>query len=193
MPRPTLLEVHDHMSRSFVPVALAMLAAATLPLLARADPYGDLLKIRSAFESARSWHASEQFSNGRTILIDYVAPNRWRIQPTSNVTEILIGNTVYMVSNGRTVRTPFGSPQIHQIVSQNWFRITPEVRRTLRDRGWRSVGGVRLHEYTFTADSMPVQLYAGTNDLPVRSYVRMTRGTVTILYSRYNAPISINP
>ncbi len=180
------------MSRSLI-FALATLAIAVPPILANADPYGDLVKVRAAFESAHSWHASERLSTGHTVLVDYVAPDRWRIVPVPNVTDVIIGNSLYMTAHGRTFHSPFISPQIHQLVNQNWLRITPEVKRTLRDRGWRSVGGARLHEYTFTADNIPVQLYVGANRLPARAIVTTKQGTVTILYSRYNAPITINP
>lgn len=182
------------MSKNVAIITFAtVLVAVMVPFAAEANAYADLNQVKAAFDSARSWHATERMSNGHTVMVDYVAPDRWRIQIAPNITEILIGNAVYMVMNGRTMHLAFAAPQIHQIVNQYWFRVTPEVRRTLRDRGWRNVGAMRLHEYTYTANGDPVQLYVGANALPERAIVQTRSGTITIIYSQYNARIAINP
>lgn len=163
-----------------------------VPAVALADAYGNLVKARNAFEAAKSWHAVEQV-NGRPVTLDYAAPDRWRIQVMPNITDVIIGRTAYMVRDGRSVRLPMVAPRVWQMVKQNWIVITPEVKRTLLDRGMRTIGGVRVHVYTFTANGNPVTAEIGGNDLPVRASVRTPKGTVNIRYSRYNAPISIRP
>lgn len=163
------------------------------PLAARAGAYADLSQAKAAFDATHSWHAVEQMSNGHTVILDHIVPDRWRIQLMPNMTEIMIGNDLYMVRNGQSMHMPMVMPQIQQMVNQNWLVITPEVKRTLRDLGMQNVGGVMLHAYSFTAHGDLVKLYLDKHHLPMRSVVKTTNGTITITYSQYNVPITIHP
>src|SRR5579863_5396051 len=91
-------------------------AAMLLALAALADPYSDLVKAHDAFKAAKSWHAVEHFSNGRTMTIDFSAPDRWRVQPMPNMTELIIGSDVYMVRNGKSMKMPMGGEMIRNQV-----------------------------------------------------------------------------
>jgi hypothetical protein len=164
-------------------------AAAFVPMAASADPYSDLSRSFAAFNAARSWHATEQMSTGQTILVDHVAPDRWRIQPTSNMTEVLIGDQVYM--NGRAI--PMVGGMIHSRLSSFQMPSSSDFRNTLKDLGWQSVNGVRAHAYSYTVQGVPETLYVGTNHLPLQAIVKTSQGTMTITYSQYNAPITIAP
>lgn len=174
------------------PIAV-LIGLTSVPFFAHADAYADLNKAKAAFDATHSWHAVEQMSNGHTVTLDHVAPDRWRIQMMPGMSEIMIGSDMYMVRNGQTMHMPMVMPQIQQMVNQNWLVITPEVKRTLRDLGMQNVGGVMLHAYSFIANGDLVKLYLDKNHLPMRSMVKTTNGTVTITYSQYNAPITINP
>lgn len=163
------------------------------PLAAHADAYADLSQARVAFAAVHSWHGVEQMSNGRTVIVDHVAPDRWRIQPMPNMTEILIGNDLYLIRDGKTMHMPFVMPQIQQMVNQNWLAEDAEIKRSARDLGTQSVDGTRLHGYSFTAKGVPVTMYLDSRHLPVRSIVTTAHGTVTTIYSQYNAAITITP
>ncbi len=163
------------------------------PLAAHANAYADLGKAKAAFDATHSWHAVERMSNDHTVTLDHVAPDRWRIQMMPGMSEIMIGNDMYMVRNGQTMHLPMVMPQIQQIVNEDWLTITPEVKRTLRDLGMQNVNGTAVHAYSYTANGDPVTLYLGRNHLPVHSVVHVTGGTVTITYSQYNTAITINP
>jgi hypothetical protein len=170
--------------------AACALAAILVPLTAAADAASDVDQVAAAFKAVHSFHAVEQLSSGHTILVDHVAPDRWRVQPSANVNEVVIGDSVYM--NGKLLPASVG-----QLVQSNLKSMavmaTDEVKRSVRDLGWQSVGGVRVHVYSFTANNVPETLYVGPNHLPVRAVVQIPNGTVTITYSRYNAPIVISP
>lgn len=163
------------------------------PCAARADAYVDLQQAKAAFDTVHSWHGVEQMSNGHTVTVDHVAPDRWRIQVMPNMTEILIGGDLYMIRDGKTMHMPFVMPQIQQIVNQNWVTVDPEVQRTARDLGMQTVNGVRLHAYSFTSKGAPVKLYLSSNHLPAVSVVTSSNDTVTITYSGYNSAITISP
>ncbi len=163
------------------------------PLAAHADAYADLQQARTAFDAVHSWHAVEQMSNGHTVTVDHVAPNRWRIQMMPNMSEILIGGNLYLIHDGKTMHMPFVMPQIQQIVNQNWLKIDPEVKRTAKDLGMQMVNGVRLHAYSFTSKGISVKLYLNKNHLPAVTVVTSSSGTVKIIYSGYNSAITISP
>ena len=178
----------------YISLALAALAAVA-PLRVQADAYGDLVRTRNAFLAAKSWHGSEVMPDGRTVIVDYVAPDRWRISPTPKITELLIGDTVYMSTNGKTTKLPIPGGMLQQTIAG--FKNMPasaDVKSSAKDRGTRMVGGQLVRVYTFTTKGVPATLYVGRSWLPVQNVVKTSQGNVTITYSRYNDPaIVIEP
>lgn len=157
--------------------------------LASENAHHALIKVQEAFLHARSWHVTEHFSNGKTVTVDYSAPDRWRIKPSQNVTELLIGNSVYMVSNGHTTRLPFGGFMVRKMITSVAFSARKDVQQP-RDLGTRTLNGQRVHVYTYLTRGTPVTLYVA-NGLPFESVVKNGDSTTTIVYSKYNARISI--
>jgi hypothetical protein len=173
-------------------VRVLFAAALFLPVAALADPAADLAKTITAFQQAKSWHADEHFSNGKTVKVDFVAPDRWRVQPAPNVSELVIGKDVYMVRNGHTMRLPFGGGMIRKLVKKfGTGKMTDEMRKSLRDLGMQTLHGKRVHVYSYTSQKIPETLYVGSNHLPVQVVVHNKKKTATIVYSKFNAPIRI--
>lgn len=102
-------------------------------------------------------------------------------------------HAVERISTGQTIHLPMVMPQVQQTVDRDCLEIQPEVRSTLRDLGMQSFNGATLREYTFTSNGYPVQLYLRTDSYPAASVVQTPNGSVTIAYSRYNAPLTIAP
>jgi hypothetical protein len=177
-------------------IALAIMltgAAALAPMTARADAYGDLLASMKAFAAATSWHAVEQMPGGHVVTVDYVAPDKWRIAPTPTMTELLIGNDVYMVRNGKSTHLPIPGSMLRATISRFDAQVPSDVKASAKDLGMQNVGGQMVHAYQFTSKGTPVVMYIGSNRLPVQSVVKDPKGNVTITYSQYNAPITISP
>jgi len=174
------------------PIAV-LVGLTSAPFFAHADAYADLGKAKAAFDATHSWHATELMSNGHTVTMDHVAPDRWRIQVMPGMTEIMIGNDMYIVRNGHTMHMPMVMPQIQQMVNQDWLTVTPEIKRTLRDLGMQTVNGILLHAYSYSANGSSVTLYLSSDHLPAVSIVHTSNGKVTITYSGYNTAIIINP
>lgn len=170
---------------------MSLLAAVLVPAAASAAPYDDLMTAQAAFRKATSWRADEQFSNGRSVTVEYSAPDRWRIQPAPNIVELIIGNDVYMVRNGQAFKMPIGGAMLQQTIQGARFSVDEEIKQTARDLGLQSVGGQSLHAYSYTAHGVPVTLYLGPDSLPVQSRVQNPNGATIIKYSKYNQPISI--
>jgi hypothetical protein len=164
------------------------------PLSVFASPADDLTKIKAAFTAAKSWHATEQLPDGKTINLDFSAPDRWRIQPTPQITELLIGNDVYMVRNGKTTHVPIPGGMLRKTIDS--FEVAPldeDIKKSAQDLGPQSVNGQTLRGYAFTSHGTPVKLYVDSGNLPIQAVVTTNRGPVTIIYSAYNTPIDISP
>jgi hypothetical protein len=179
------------MRRPFL--ALGILALFfSLAAAAVADTYGDLAAAKSAFAAATSWHADEHMPNGMTIAVDFVAPDRWRVV-TPSMTELVIGSSVYMIRGGRTTAMP---PMMGGMVQRELtnFRVDPvgnDVKNSARDLGMKAIGGKPAHGYWFQTHGTPVTMYLDARHLPIQSVVQTKRGAVTIVYSQWNSPISI--
>jgi hypothetical protein len=169
----------------------AVVLSLLLSSLAFADAYGDLMKAQAAFHSAKSWHAEEHFSNGRTVVVDFSAPDRWRLQPEPNLTELVIGSDVYMVRNGHPMKLPFGGMMISRMIKHFQFSADADMKKTAQDLGMKTVNGRSLHAYSCTVHGVPETLYLGPDSLPVEAVVK-NRGMRTIIdYSKYNEPVAI--
>lgn len=171
-------------------IALAIL----LPASALAGPYEDLVKVETAFQNVKSFHAVEQFSNGKSSIVDYVAPDRWRIQNSPKDAEILIGNDFYTVSNGKVSHMPFGGSLMRRIITHySKFGNDNDIRQTAQDLGMQTLNGQPVHAYSFKSHGALATLYVGADSLPLENVVKSGKRITTITYSEYNQPISIEP
>ncbi len=168
------------------------IVAVFIPMLF-GDAYDDLMKVQAAFRNAKSWHADENLSNGKTVTVDYSAPDRWRIQPSRDLTELVIGNDVYMVSKGKSTKLPFGGGAIRKVIEDVGFSVKEEVRQSAQDLGTKMLDGHSVHAYAYAVKGVPVTLYVGANSLPVQSLIQNKKATTTIRYSKFNESISIEP
>lgn len=179
------------MKRSFVILAAL---CVFVPSVAKADPVDDLQKVWAAFTAAKSWHGTEAFSNGHTVQVDYVAPDRWRIQPNEKMTELLIGNSVYLVQNGKTQKLPIPGGMLRKTIESFYSKPLPDdVKQSAKDLGMQTLNGQPVHVYSFTTRNVPVTFYVGPDNLPVQQIVNDQKVTTTITYSQYNEPIDISP
>jgi hypothetical protein len=167
--------------------------ALLVSLAVHADAYDDLVKVQAAFRDAKSYHGEEHFSNGRTTTVDYSAPDRWRIQPTPDMTELVIGSDVYMVHNGRTSKMPFGGMIVSRIVKGFSLSTDNDIKQTAQDLGMQSLDGQSVHVYSYVTHGIPVTLYVGPGSLPVQRVVHDKNLTTVVKYSKFNEPISIEP
>jgi hypothetical protein len=179
------------MRRIAVIVLLVGLFALTAPLVLFADAYSDMMKVQNAFMNAKSWQAEEHFSNGKTTIVEYSAPDRWRVHPTPDVTELVIGNDIYMVRNGKATKLPFGGGMVKKMIENVGFSVKDDIKQSVQDLGIQTLDGQSVHVYSFTAHGVPETLYVGHNMLPVQAVVEDKKVTTTIKYSKYNTPISI--
>ncbi len=190
----------DILKKLYVGVVSGLL----LPGCAFAGAYADLAQVRAAFFKATSWHIEEHLG-GRTMEIDYSAPDRWRFVPAPNIKEVLIGNDVYMVTNGHVMRLP---PAYGTMVAQAMRRAAKtdpfsgvtkaDMRKTARDLGMQTLDGKSVHVYGCVVRGVDETLYVGADHLPVRVVmngvkIKGHRVKVVADYSQFNQPIAIEP
>ncbi|MBV8579880.1 MAG: hypothetical protein JOZ86_04525 [Candidatus Eremiobacteraeota bacterium] len=178
---------------------LSLAAALTVtfaPLTAGADPSSDLQKTAEAFAALHSWHAT-MVSQGRTTECDFVAPDRFKLT-TPMGPAYVIGSDIYLSMGGKYMKMPV--PMMTSMVSE--LRSPSHIAtfaksHKVQDLGDTSVGGVATHAYAFDDNTNGIATHvvidvAKSDSLPRRQVVTYAKGSTTITYRNFNAPLTIN-
>lgn len=175
-------------------VTTALVVLLAVPRSALADACGDLQNVQVAFRSAKSYHVEEHFSNGKTVVVEYSAPDRWRIQNSPTTTNLVIGNNVYAVSNGQTSKIPFGGFIMRKMIEHGEFSVDKDIQRSAQDLGTQTLNGETVHVYSYASHGNSATMYVSPDMLPVQVVVKDKEGkeVTTNVYSKYNQPISID-
>ena len=170
----------------------ALLGAGT----AFAGAFGNLMRAELALKQATAWHLTEQMPGGKTLVMDYSAPDRWRIEPAPTITEVIIGTDVYMVTAGRVMKLPptYGAMiartvHIHMFVGAE----RAAVRRSVRALGTQTLDGQPVHVYRYVLNGTTETWYVNGKNLPMRAVIHDSKGTRVVQYSRFDVPITIQP
>lgn len=156
-----------------------------------------------AFMQVRSYHATMTFDTSRGIQVnelDFVAPDRYRMQMAGMGTQLVIGDTMYMSMQGRTMQVPMPKGTAGQWRAPGNFA-EAEAGMSAEALGGEDVDGVSARKYV-AHHTIPkpadVTLWIGPDELPLKMQVKgEEKGqpvTTTIRYSRFNDPsIVIEP
>jgi hypothetical protein len=181
--------------------AVADAMAAMSPV---ATPKEAIRKSMQRFMQARSYHASMQLDGGaRGAMgneVDFVAPDRFRMAMQGMGTQTIIGDTMYMSVDGRSMKVPLPAGTLTQWrdparLDENAATMTVEAQ------GRDNVDGMPARKY-LVHNTRPqpsdVTMWIGNDDLPLQIRVsgsaqgRTT--TTTIRYSRFDDPtLRIDP
>ena len=186
-------------------MCIGLVSGLLLSATAFASPYADLAQMRAAFFKATSWQIAEHLAAGKTLLVEYSAPNRWRFVPSPNLQEVIIGKKVYVVTQGHVVTLPpaYASKITKHMTSKS--KSDPlagaskaDLEKTARDLGMQTLHGKRVHVYSFVVRGISDTLYIGADRLPVRAVmkgvkIRGKRFNIVADFSRFNQPIAIQP
>ena len=179
-------------------VPLSLLAATA----AWAGPKEDMKALSVKFLSLRSYHAVMQSDDKRMqkMEMDFVAPNRYRMQMPMG-TQYVIGDTMYMAIDGRTMKIPMPKGTVTQWrESDRAFREVEQMQ--VEALGSEIVNGkpARKYRMTRTEGKAPgtTLLWVGADGYPIKIETTGTAGkratTMTVHYSRFNDPgIRIEP
>ncbi len=176
-----------------------MLAAIVCPaaLLASAavwaGPKEDMIAMSGKFLALRSYHVTMENSDKRVpkMEVDFVAPNRYRMLMPMG-TQYVIGDTMYMTIDGRTMRIPMPKGTMTQWrESDRVFREMEKMQ--VEALGSEPVNGKPAKKYRFSQPGQPATsslMWVGSDGYPVKIETSGGTGkrasTVTMFYSRYN-------
>ena len=176
-------------------LAIVLLAAAAGT--AWAGPKEDLKAVSVKFLALRSYHVVMENSDKRMpkTEMDFVAPDRYRMQMPSMGTQIVIGDTMYMSIDGRSMRIPMPKGTMTQ-----WRETDRAMREVDKAQvealGSEVVNGKPAKKYRMTQASggtpSTTLMWVGADGYPVRiettGKASGRSSTVTITYSRFNDP-----
>lgn len=176
-------------------LAIVLLAAAAGT--AWAGPKEDLKAVSVKFLALRSYHVVMENSDKRMpkTEMDFVAPDRYRMQMPSMGTQIVIGDTMYMSIDGRSMRIPMPKGTMTQ------WRETDRAMREVDKAQVEALGSevvngkpAKKYRMTQTSGGTPTTtlMWVGADGYPVRiettGKASGRSSTVTITYSRFNDP-----
>ena len=188
-------------AQAAAPSTLEKIAGDLEPL---ASPKDAVKASMDKFLAVHSYHASMAFSGGPGGAtahhdIDFVAPDRYRmVMPMG--TQFVIGDTMYMHVQGRTMQVPMPKGTLRQW--RDPARLAEsEKGMTVQAQGSDTLDGTATRKYLVhheKPEPVDVTMWINGDDLPVQIQVNsLAKGkavTSTIRYSRYDDPtIKVDP
>lgn len=174
----------------------AFVAAFLVSSAALAGPKEDMVAMSKKFLSLRSYHVTLINSDKRVpkTEMDFVAPDRYRIDMPPMGEQHMIGDTLYMTVDGRSMRMPMPKGMMTQWREPT--RVFREVEKMqVEALGADTVNGKPTKKYRFTqtgATAVSTLMWVGADGYPVKMEttggVGKRASTVTVFYSRYNDP-----
>jgi hypothetical protein len=181
------------------PAALVAATAEAVNPLSAKDEIGEAM---DRFLAVKSYHATMDASTGKgamTIEMDFVAPDRYRMQ-TPMGTQYVIGDTMYMTAQGRTMKVPLPKGRITGYRDPASFQEN-KASMTVEALGSDSVDGQAAKKYLLhSTQPRPGEsmLWVDGAGYPLKIEVTGDAGgtatRTTIRYSRFNDPaIRVEP
>lgn len=159
------------------------------------------------FRELRSFHASMRIEGAPQGVLenemDYVAPDRYRMHmrgPGMEVTQTLVGDTMYMTHDGQTMEVPVPAGMMEKFRDPAWMAKQQEGA-TFESQGRDTLDGRTVHKILMRQTQpapADVTLWLGDDGLPLQAIVRgEAEGrptTTTIRYSRFDDPtLAVEP
>lgn len=182
-------------SRAALP-RLVFAAALLVSGTALAGPKEDMLALSKKFLALRSYHVTMISSDKRVpkTEMDFVAPDRYRMDSPPMGAQYMIGDTMYMTVDGRTMRIPMPKGMVSQWREPT--RVFREVNNLqIEALGTEAVNGAPAKKYRFAqsgAQATSTLMWVGADGYPIKMETSGGAGkrayTMTMFYSRFNDP-----
>jgi hypothetical protein len=187
----------DLMKKRLAWLVLALAIPCT-PLAAAANPTSDLVKVEKTFYALKTFHADLSMTSA-SISMDFVWPDRVRETLANGMVAVFIGSNAWMSVRGRVMPMPAGmtAPLQARLQSIRSLGLQGNLTQnyTVTYTGMKSAGGAQARTYHLVqkTGSAVVDMWINTNNLPIQAVVKTSNGgLITLRYSQFNAPISIN-
>lgn len=162
---------------------------------AAASPRAEVEASMARFAAARSFHASMDMQGGQsmTMEMDYVAPDRYRMQMPEAV-QVVVGDIMYMQLHGQTMQIPLSPDTLGKWQDPLQMEQGRE-RMNVADLGSERVEGQPARKFQVrhaAPEEAEMTYWIGDDGLPLKllHHGRSEAGpfTMTIRYSRFNDP-----
>lgn len=168
---------------------VAAVAQAMLP-----DAKDQVIGAMRKFTGVHSYHAAMHMEGGPRgpidNAIDFVAPDRYRMQVAGRGSQMIIGNTMYLDINGHAMQVPLPEGTLTQWRDPGKLA-EAEANMTVDDQGSDSVDGQSATKYVVHV-RQPKQttttIWVGDAGLPLQILAHNPLGDATIKYSRFDDP-----
>lgn len=145
---------------------------------------------------ASSYHVSMKMTGGPNAMmgneVDFVAPDRFRMEMAGVGTQIIVGDTMYMSMQGRSMKVPMPKDTTAQWRNPGNFK-EAEASMTAESMGSDSVAGISAQKYAVhqtVPKNTDYTLWIDSDGLPLQMRMNMdsngTPITMTMRYSRIN-------
>ncbi len=177
-------------------LAWLLLPLSLLATTAWAGPKEDMKALSVKFLALRTYHVTMEGSDKRVpkMAVDFVAPDRYRMQMPMG-TQYVIGNTMYMTIEGRTMKMPMPKGAMTQWrESDRAFREIDQMQ--IEALGMEAVNGKPARKYRMTQTihkpATTSLIWVSMNGYPAKMQTTGSVGkqshTMTVHYSRFNDP-----
>lgn len=168
---------------------VAAVARTVLP-----DAKGEVVAAMRKFAGVHSYHAAMHLEGGprgpMDNSIDFVGPDRYRMEMSGMGSQVIIGDTMYMSMHGRTMQVPMPAGTLTQWRDPGKLA-EAEANMTVDDQGSDSVDGQSAKKYVVHV-SQPKEttttIWVGDAGLPLQILAHNAMGDATIKYSRFDDP-----
>ncbi|RZA27741.1 MAG: hypothetical protein EOP92_41120 [Lysobacteraceae bacterium] len=191
--KPTPSDAPPAQASAPTPAKALEKAAAGLNPLASAE---DRIKASmDKFLAVRSYHARIEMEGqpGMGMEMDYVAPDRFRIQMPAG-TQVIIGDTMHMQVQGRSMKMPMATGTLTQWRDPLKIREN-QVGMSVESLGSDTVDGAAASKFLVRhSQPQPSEFtyWIGRDDLPLQLQSKGQASgkdyAMTIRYSRFNDP-----
>jgi hypothetical protein len=169
-------------------------AATPAPAPVVADPHGEVVAAMRKFWDLHSYHAAMHIEGGPRGAIDsgvdFVAPDRYRMEAPGRGSQVIIGDTMYMDMGGRVTRVPLPAGTLTQW--RDPARLADaETEMTVEAQGSDAVDGQPAKKYLVRVSKpkpTEMSVWIGDAGFPLQIATHNPLGDATIKYSRFDDP-----
>ncbi|WP_149195832.1 hypothetical protein [Luteimonas suaedae] len=160
-------------------------AAAANPL---SDPRADVMAAIERMQAAASYAVDIETAAGN-LMLEHVAPDRFRMTMPNGITQTILGDRMYMQMQGQSTQVPLQAGMLEKFRDRG--RIAAgQQGTTIEPLGADSVAGKPARKYRMVhedPDNPPAILWIGSDGYPLQmQVVADAQATTTARYSRFN-------
>lgn len=169
-------------------------APTPAPAPVASNPRADVAAAMHAFWELRSYHAAMHVEGGprgpMDSGVDFVAPDRYRMDMPGRGSQVIIGDTMYLDVGGRHMKVPLPEGTISQWRDPAKLA-DAETEMEVQAQGLDTIDGQAAKRYLVRVEKpkpTAIAIWIGDAGLPLQIASDNPMGQATIKYSRFNDP-----